>query len=176
VDHCAGQQRCYSAGPFTAQIQQLTSSTQSGYQVLRFNIRFRNVSQQPVVLAYKNASSVAIDNHGQRLTQSRQPVTGMGIWAGNSVSADFQLAPGQQRDATFEVWRYVARTLIGTGFTYDLAVQQLEILPANQIRGVREYTLNFTDLTAGNPVGGAAPAQSLNESLRSLKDVWKRKK
>lgn len=178
VDHCAGAQRCYSAGPFTAQIQQLTASTVNGYQVLRFNMRFRNVTNQPLVLAYKNGTSIAIDNHGQRLTQSRQPVTGMGLWAGNSVNADFQVAPGQHRDATFEVWRYVARTLMGTGFTYDLTVQQLELLPANQIRGLREYTLNFTDLAASNPMGGAAPAgqQTLNESLRSLKDVFKRKK
>jgi hypothetical protein len=180
ADPCANIPRCYSAGPFTAQIQHLTASMVSYHQVLRLNIRFRNLSPQPIVLAYKNNTAVAIDNHGQRLNQSRQPVTGISIWsdAAASVAADFQIAPGEHRDATFELTRYAARTLTGTGFSLDFAVQQLEILPANQVRAVREYTLNFTGLTAATPAPGAAPpaAQGVNESLRSLKDIFNRRK
>jgi hypothetical protein len=47
------------------------------------------------------------------------------------VDADFVVQPGQTRDAAFEVYRYIGRTLIGTGFTWDVAVAQLEVLPAN---------------------------------------------
>ncbi len=185
ADPCAGAPRCYAAGPFTAQIQGMTQSMQNGYQVLRYNVRFRNLTPQLLVLAYKNITAVSIDNHGQRLGQSRQPVTGMGYWGGGHANADFQVAPGQHRDAVFEVWRYVARTQLGTAFTFDFTVHQLELLPANQVRAIREYTVNFTDLTPSNPIGGITSStptganpqgQSVNEAVRSLKDIFKRKR
>jgi hypothetical protein len=182
VDHCAGAARCYSAGPFTAQITQITSSIASGYQTLRINMRFRNVTAQPLVLAYKQGSAIAIDNHGQRMTSAREPVVGMGTWGGGAVNADFQVAPGQHRDATFQVARYLARTLVGTGFTFDVAVHQLELLPANQVREVREYVLNFSDLTAANAPAGSmssAPAgqtQNPADAVRSLRDLFNKNK
>jgi hypothetical protein len=56
--------------PFTGDVTQLTSSMAAeGYQAVGLNLRFRNVSNQLLVLAYKNGTSVAFDNHGQRLTQ-----------------------------------------------------------------------------------------------------------
>lgn len=179
VDYCQGIERCYSAGPFTAQISQATSSMAGTYQALTLKVRFRNVSNQPLVLAYKNGTSVAIDNHGQRLTQhGANFARGIGISGSGQVNADFIIQPGQTRDASFEVQRYLGRTLVGTGFTWDVAVEQLELLPANQVRSVREYSMNFTDLTAGAPAAGVAPAsgQQLNEATQKLKDIFKRRK
>jgi hypothetical protein len=182
VDHCQGLERCYSAGAFTAQIQQVTlSMAHAGYQALGLKVRFRNVSGQPLVLAYKNGTSVAIDNHGQRYGQrGANSVRGMGVSGGGQADASFVVQPGQSRDASFEVQRYLGKTLVGTGFAWDVAVEQLELLPANQLRTLREYSLNFTDLTASNPVAGAAPSTAsidqVGEATRKLKDLFKRKK
>jgi hypothetical protein len=180
VDYCQGQERCYSTGLFVAQITQVTSSMAGGYQAIGFKVRFRNVTNQPLVLAYKSGTSLAIDNHGQRYApRGVNAVRGIGVFGAGQVNADFIIQPGQTRDASFEVQRYLARTLVGTGFTWDVAVEQLELLPANQVRSVREYSLNFTDLTAANPVGTAAAApsgQQLNEATQKLRDIFKRKK
>ena len=175
VNHCQGIPNCYSAGPFTAQIRQLTPSIAGGYHVLSFNVRFRNVTNQPLVLAYKNGTSIAIDNHGNRYGQTRANFArGIGVSSPGSANADFVLQPGQTRDASFEVQRYVGRTQMGTGYTWDFAVDQLEILPANQLRTVREYSLNFPDLAGAN--APAAPAGNVNNSVQQLKDIFKPKK
>lgn len=137
------------------------------------------MGSQPLVLAYKNGTSVAIDNHGQRLTQrGANFARGIGVSGAGQVNVDFVVQPGQTRDAAFEVYRYIGRTLIGTGFTWDVAVQQLEVLPANQVRSVREYILNFPDLSAATPAGAMAPAsgQQLNEATQKLRDIFKRGK
>jgi hypothetical protein len=180
VDYCQGLDRCYSAQLFTAQVQQVTSSTvMGGYQALTFRLRFRNVTTQPLVLAYKNGTSVAIDNNGHRYGQrGANFVRGMGVSGGGHANADFVIQPGQTRDASFEVQRYVVGTPVGTGFTWDVAVEQLELLPANQLRTVREFSLNFPDLTAANPVAGAAPVsgQQVNEAAKKLKDIFKRRR
>ena len=181
VNHCQGLDRCYSAGPFIAQVTQATVSTANGYQVLGIKVRFRNMSNQPLVLAYKNGTSLAIDNHGQRLGQRGvNYARGIGVSGGGQVSAEFMLPPGQSREAAFEVQRYVGRTLIGTGFAWDVAVEQLEVLPANQLRIVREFSLNFPQLSPGTPASGLAPApastQSVGEAAQKLKDIFKRRK
>lgn len=177
ADPCASQPRCYAAGPFVAQVAQLTSTVASYTQTLRIGVRFRNVTAQPVVLAYKPHTAVVIDNHGARYRQSASGVTGMGVAQGNSVGAEFVLRPGETRNATFEV--VAARspnTLIGTGFTFDVAVVELELLPQGQVRIANEHSLNFQNLVASNPGAGAAPAQSLGEATQQLKDLFKRKK
>jgi hypothetical protein len=151
----------------------------AGYQALGLKVRFRNLTAQPLVLAYKNGTSVAIDNHGQRYGQrGGNFIQGIGLSGGGRVNADFIIQPGQTRDASFEVQRYLGRTLVGTGFTWDVAVEQLELLPANQVRTLREYSLNFPDLTAGNPVGAtAAPSgQQVNDAAQKLRDIFRRKK
>jgi hypothetical protein len=172
VDHCQGLPRCYSAGPFIAQVQQVTDSRAGNNQVVGFKLRFRNVSTQPVVLAYKYGTALAIDNNGQRLTVARSnSVLGIGTSRRGVANADFVLQPGQSRDATFQLQRYVGRSLVGTGFTFDVAIEQLEVLPANQLRTLREFSLSFPDLTANNPAG-----QSLDDASKRLKDLFRRKK
>jgi hypothetical protein len=175
ADPCAGTPRCYAAGPFVAQVAQLTSTVTGYYQTLRINVRFRNVAAQPLVLAYKSGTAAVIDNHGSRYRQTQNAVTGMGVAQGGAIGADFILRPGETRNATFEVvTTRSANTLIGTGFTFDVAVVEVELLPQNQVRVTSEHSLNFQNLTASNP--GAAPAQSLSEATQQLKGIFTGKK
>jgi hypothetical protein len=172
VDHCEGLPRCYSAGPFIAQVQQVTDSRNGTNQIVGFKLRFRNVSAQPLVLAYKYGTALAIDNNGQRFNPAgTNPVLGIGVSRRGVANADFLLQPGQSRDATFQVQRYVGRSLVGTGFTFDVAIEQLEVLPANQLRTLREFSLSFPDLTANNPAG-----QSLDDASKRLRELFRRKK
>jgi hypothetical protein len=63
---------------------------------------------------------------------------------------------------------------LGTAFNYDVSIAQLEILPSQQIRTVREYVLNFQNLAAG---GLAAPSPGdIGGAARMLGDLLNRKK
>jgi len=187
VDPCGGAPRCSSAGggPFTAEVLQVTQSADATYLTLTFRVRFRNAGSRPLVLAYKNGTSTAIDNLGQRFAPyGASAARGIGVSGGGQANPEFVLQPGQAREASFEVRRYKGNTQIGTGFTWDVSVEELEILPGNQLRTLREYSLNFPDLSAGNPLPGAAvggrtaPAsgQGIGDATKQLRDIFKRKK
>lgn len=180
-DFCAGVLRCVSAGPFTAQI---TAATPQGgpkerHHTLVLNVRFRNVSQQPVVLGYKASSSNGTDNLGNQYYWGRAgtydtSATGIGTVSSREANASFALAPGATRDAAFKLIRYNSGgTQLGTGWVYDVVISQLEILPSQQVRVGREFSLHFTDITASGVAGGAA---SVGDAVQDLKDIFKKKK
>lgn len=164
--------------PFTADVVQLTPSRVSRHHVLQINVRFRNVSTEPIILGYSARSSGAIDNYGNRYHWGRAgthdvSVKGMGIVDARKADPQFVLQPGQSRNATFQVIRYdVGTTAIGTAFTYDLAVEQLQLLPSQQVQSVRQYSLNFPSLAAG---AQPAAAENLNDAVKALKDIFKKK-
>ena len=88
------------------------------------------------------------------------------------------LSPGEARNATLTYSRYVGKTAVGTIFSPDLVLEQLEILPSQQIRSVRDYHVSFTGI---GPGAGAltGDAQSINDAARQLaeglKSIFKKK-
>jgi hypothetical protein len=152
-DPCDGKTRCYSTGPFVAQVTSLTSSTVGVYKdrVLEAMVRFTNLSSQPLVLAYAAKSNSMVDERGNRYGWGRAgtydgSVKGMGINQGNKVDPSFVLRPGEARDAKFTVWTRPGHAILGTTYAFDFTVNQLEILPSNQIRVTRDYAVSFRDL------------------------------
>jgi len=171
VDPCAGSTRCYNAGPFIAEVVQLSSSAMGAgarHHSVALNIRFRNVSERPIILGYHSGSSAGIDNFGNTYYRGRAgthdtSVKGMGYVDGRSADTQFALAPGQSRNATFNLVRYEARPPIGNAWGYDVVIDELEILPGQQVRTVRENSLNFQNITAGTFAGTATgPADGAN--------------
>jgi hypothetical protein len=155
---CAAAAHCYDAGPFTADVVQLTDSrlvNNTGDHVLRLSVRFRNTSAQPIVLAYSSGTSIATDELGNRYVWGRAgsrdaSVTGMGISAAGRADPQFALAPGEARTAIFQVRRFATgRNPIGTRFTYDLAIEQLEVHAGGQARGVRQHSISIPGLATG---------------------------
>lgn len=192
-DLCAGKPKCSHPGPFVAEVQNITSALSGTYQdhVVRINVQFRNVSDQPMILGYSAKSSKMVDDlgneyhWGQANTYDRS-VTGMGVVESRNANADFVLQPGQQRMATFQLVRYsTARKQLGMTFTWDFAVEELRVLPSNQITTGRQYSLNFQNLEIRPPTGAGAAAtggrgsqrqQTPAESMQQLKDLFKKKK
>ncbi|HEV7993739.1 MAG TPA: hypothetical protein VGP25_18070 [Gemmatimonadaceae bacterium] len=181
ADQCAGRPRCYSAGTFVAEVSQMTAGVEGRHHVLRSVVRFRNMSNQPIILGYKGTSSGATDNLGNRYYYGRAgthdvSVQGMEILEGRAANAQFQLAPGQSREARFATIRFeVGGKQIGTSFNEDMTIVLLEPLPGNQIRVGREFAVSFHDLTsgagdnaraAGNAVAGEA-AKKLFDAFRN---------
>jgi hypothetical protein len=175
VDQCAGKTRCYGTGPFVAEVAQFTTSTEGNrkYHVLRTNVKVRNVSSQPIILAYKATSDGATDNLGNRYYWGTagtydMSVSGIGKVEGRNADPQFVLAPGESRTATFSLVRRDANGReLGTSWTQDLTLVQLEILPSNQVRVGREYAVSFRDLSPGGADAGNAAAQKLFNAVRS---------
>jgi hypothetical protein len=151
------------AGVFVAEVTRLTPS-KSGYnQNLQFTVRFRNLSRQPLVLAYTAGSAVVVDDAGNRYASYDNLVRGIGLSRGHQVNASFALRGGESRDANFTLTFRAGNKPVGSKYTFDFSAEQLEILPGNQIRSAREFAVGFRDLTASGP--GAADAAKAGAKL-----------
>lgn len=168
IDPCGDKQRCYATGPFMAEITSFTDSKASYYHYLNFTVRFRNLSAEPVVLAYAAGSAVAQDDQGNRYQASANFPKGIGVSQSNRADPSFRLRPGESREATFQMIIRPGKAVLGTSYTVDFAVAQLEVLPRNQIRTQREFTVGFRDVTLAGP-GPAKAAKGLLDALRGRK-------
>jgi len=186
-DPCKGAGNCFNAGSFIAQVQQVTPTqyTPAGrHHWVKLNVRFTNISANPVYLGYKNASNAIIDNLGNGYVYGRPgthdtSMQGIGLVTGRSADAQFSLTPGQSRSATFTVVRINAREPIGNQFQYDVVISELEPLGQTQVRTVRDNSLTFTGLRAGNlsmaqipgaaAVAGDSVAQKALDLFNSIK-------
>ena len=146
-------------GPFSAQVTELrVSKSNSGNNpkhVLTVTIQFKNLTDKPLILAYEGKSGLYIDNIGNRYDKDAETghtAMGIGTTLGSKADPSFVLQPGEAQEAKFQLWRYITGKTqeIGTRDTFYAAVQQLEILPSQQIRNVRQYSLTFPDLTASD--------------------------
>ena len=154
-DPCVGNARCYYAGPFLAEVRSLTPGAGGGrHHGVDVVLRITNISPRSIILGYKSGSSGATDDLGNRYVYGR-PSThdvsfkGIGLIAGRSADPQFVLQPGQSRDAAFGVVRFNSLgKQLGTAWSYNVVLTQLEFLPSQQIREVRDYTVNLRDLTA----------------------------
>ncbi|MEO8563337.1 MAG: hypothetical protein ABI601_14735 [bacterium] len=183
ADQCAGRQRCYGAGTFVAEVTQLTAGVEGRHHILRSVVRFRNMSAQPIIIAYKTGSGGATDNLGNRYYYGRAgthdgSAAGIGVVEGRNADPQFQLAPGQSREARFSTIRFeVLNKQLGTSFNEDLTIVLLEPLPGNQIRVGREFAVSFHDLAPGGAAGvdnaRAAGNAAAGEAAKKLFDAFR---
>jgi hypothetical protein len=162
ADPCGGSNRCFNAGGFVAEVMQVQTARVGGrHETLAINIRFRNTGDKPVILAYQSGSSSAVDNFNNKYYWGRAgthdtSVKGIGYVTGRSADPQFVLQPGQIRNATFGLIRYEARPPIGEAYNYDVVIEELELLPGQQIRSARQNSVSFANLTAGSFRGTTA--------------------
>lgn len=157
-DRCGRAPRCYDAGPFVANITQVTitrdtdaSAIHSGAKV---TMRIRNVSTRGIALGYRGRSGQLTDDAGNRYGNEtaavRSRVSGIGTISGDDVDPRFVLGPGEARDATFDNTLSINRSkALGTVFNYDLTLEELEVLPSKQVRTARSYAVGFHDFKGG---------------------------
>jgi hypothetical protein len=174
-DPCAGAPRCYGAGPFVAEVTRFDGSRAGNRadHALRITLKFRNLTAQPIILAYHTGSSTVTDNLGNRYYWGHagthdMSASGIGIVEGSRADPQFVLQPGESREATFGLIRYNSgRAELGTTFTYDVVIDQLELLNGGQIRSLRSYSIGYHDLPlSGSSVTTNAQPNPLVEALK----------
>ncbi len=152
---------CFDAGPFQAAVTQMTMSQQGAWHVIRMNMQFHNATNQPLIIAYREGSMVMVDNNGNTYGPAGGnpgELQGMGVDRGSATDSGFQLAPGQTGNAMFTVARIRGNdSAIGTGFTYNLTIDELQTQNGAQAAVVRQYNMNFPTL-APSTVAASAPS------------------
>jgi hypothetical protein len=190
-DACGGKLRCYDAGPFVAEIIQASLTHEGNFdnRIARLNVRIRNKTNQPLILAYVARTSILQDNFGNRFSWGSgydNSATGIGKVESNKADPQFVLQPGETRPATFTVFRRrpPRGAPDGSGYTYEVTIAQLEVLyNGQQVRTTREHVLTFPQFAFNGPSAfpGAAPGtkpppQSIKETSDALRDIFKKKK
>ena len=144
---------CFDAGPFQANVSQMTMSQEGGWHIVRMNILFHNSTNQPLIVAYHDGSMVMVDNNGNTYVPAGGnpgQLQGMGIDRGNQTDSQFMLAPGQTGNALFSVARGRGpNSPVGTGYTYNLTIDELQPQNGAMAIPVRTYNLNFPSLVPG---------------------------
>jgi hypothetical protein len=144
---------CFDAGPFQANVSQMTMSQEGGWHIIRMNIQFHNATNQPLIIAYHDGSMVMVDNNGNTyIPAGGNPgqLQGMGIDRGQQTDSSFVLGPGQTGNALFSVARgRAANSPVGTGYSYNLTIDELQPQNGAMAIAVRQYTLNFPSLAPG---------------------------
>jgi hypothetical protein len=165
-DPCGGSPRCFNAGAFIAEVMQVTPTAMAKgvrHHAVAFNIRFRNISDQPLILGYQASSSAAVDNFGNAFTWGRPgtydtSVKGIGVVSARSADTQFSLAPNQARSATFNIVRYNAVPPIGESWNYNVVIAEVEIQPGQVVKSVRQNSVSFERLAPGMFSGASVAA------------------
>jgi len=160
-----GAAGCYDAGSFTISVVQTVPAVVGGRnQLVRFSVRVKNQTNQPLALAYKAGSSSAVDDQGAAYGWGRPgthdaSVQGIGMLEGAKIDPQFQLPPGGTRDAALSVIRFDAGPKL-TARSYTLNTVLVEVRSPNgkQWQQVREYAIRLPGLGGGvASASGPAP-------------------
>ncbi len=175
VDICAGKAGCYSTGVFLAEIAGLTPSQVGRYHMLDVRVRFRNLTNDRIILGYNAGSSAVTDNYGARYVPKDEGTRGIGLVQAGRADPQFVLNPGASGNVTFQLYRVRYQdSPVGASYNFDVTIAHLEVLASQQIRTVRDYSVSFTDI--GASAMSAAPATNVNDAAKKLGDIFRRKK
>jgi hypothetical protein len=184
VDPCAGQQHCFNAGPFAAQVNQIVGIPGAMGYILRAQVVVRNTSAQALTLGYVAGSVNATDNLGNRFGPSMNgaveaSVGGMGT-VGTPQAAAFVLNPGQARNFSVAVLRpATVKTPVGTAFNLNIQVSEMAV-NAGQVAPLRAHPMSFTGVACQScaavpaPAAAGAPAASGNAAANALRNALKK--
>jgi hypothetical protein len=157
TDPCGGAGTCYATSIFVADVTRVTTSRPSAGPVnatvvQRIDVRFRNISTKPIILVHRADSAKMVDNNGNPYWywNPKANVTGIGFVGNATVDASFVIRPGESRNATFEQrFVYDARQKVpGNMLTFDLGVDEVEPVSAQQLKTVRKHAVGFSGLSA----------------------------
>lgn len=183
ADHCASRPRCYDAGPFSTTVSNLVTSWGRYHkqQFVRLNLRFRNHGAQPLILAFRWGSAASLtDNYGNGYridTRFQRNVVGLGLIRRAGVDASFVVAPGGRRDASLIFNRWVGKSAIGSQYSADFSVEQLQLLPGGrQVHEAGHYSISFSNLSGAMPGGALGSVGTPRPGLDGLLKLFSHKR
>jgi hypothetical protein len=170
---CAAGTACFDAGTFTVTQGQTAAAASGKNQLVRFALRVKNQTNQPLVLAYKAGTSSAVDDQGIRYGWG-QPgahdasAQGIGTLEGTRIAPQFQVAAGGTRDMQMVLTRLdTSAKPMGKTFTLDTVLVELKGAGQQWQKG-RE---NRVHLAAPGAVATPAGQTPANDQVQKASDL-----
>ena len=140
---------------------------------MRFALRVKNKTNQPLVLAYKAGTNSAVDEQGNRYAGSLPgahdgSAQGIGTLEGARIDPQFQVAPGGTRDLQMVLTRSDAGSRpVGKTFTLNTVLVELKG-SGQQWQKVRENAVHLGAPGAVATPVGQTPA---NDQVQKASDL-----
>jgi hypothetical protein len=126
-----------------------TGTSKGNYNIVRLNLRFENLTDHVLRLAYHSGSSILADDFGNTYFGAKAgdgpdtSVTGMGTDTDGKTNPEFLLEPKQSEPATFQVWGHRAANQRQPLFHYDVTIDEIDATDSKRI--LRQHAINFGD-------------------------------
>jgi len=141
--------RLNNAGSFIATIEQVTDSVDGSLHVIRMDVRFRNLTDHILILAYRARSSSVVDDAENSYYCCfpkggiDQSASGIGTNDGKETDSQFMLEPKQSDSVTFKL---VGNRSQGKPhiFRFHVTIDEMDSENPKQLK--REHALYFGDL------------------------------
>ena len=174
---CPATGACQAAGPLVANVVRVNvtrSGNVTAYQTVRATVRFTNVGDEPLILAYRQGSGAVSDETGRPYRWGFK-ASGIGVVERNGADPQFRLAPGESREAAFEATQqYDVRSVHpGNVFTMDMTMVQLAVVGAGQVRTLHDYALGFSNLHGAGGGAAAEGAPNVAKAVNQVADLFK---
>jgi hypothetical protein len=172
--HCAAGTSCQDVGTFSVSVNQTAAASSGKNQLVRFSVRVKNQTAQPLALAYKAGTSTAVDDQGNSYTWGAPgthdaSAQGIGTLEGARIDPQFQLAPGGTRDMQMVLTR-VGASSRPPGKTFTLNTVLVELKGSGQQwQKVRENAVHLAAPGAvATPTVGQTPG---NDQVQKASDL-----
>ena len=133
---CDMSPNCVDAGDYKATVTKIFESTTEKSRMVRVILRFENVSDHIIILAYRAQSGFLLDNFGNRYFCSQGGQTGpnaqdnsavgIGIDRENKVDPQFILKPKQSDIASFDLSRSRGINQPATFYDFDVMIDAID--------------------------------------------------
>jgi hypothetical protein len=134
--HCGNKPNCVDEGSYTVTVTNIIESTTANSRMVRLILRFENVSDHTITLAYRAGSGFLLDNSGNRYFCSQAGQTGpnaqdnsavgIGTDRDNKVDPIFMLKTKQSESASFDLWRKRPPDQQASSYDFDVMIDEID--------------------------------------------------
>lgn len=150
---CKDTANCIDAGPYTVTVTDIIEGDTPGYRFARLVLRFENLTDGALVLAYRSGSSFLVDNFRNRYSCCQtgsnpqdNSAVGIGVDRDGKADSQFMLKARESDTASFDLWRH--RPPEQQASSYQFAIMIDEIDPGHPGTVLKHPILTFRNLAA----------------------------
>jgi hypothetical protein len=131
--HCKLAINCFDAGLYIVTVIDIIEGDIPGYRKARLVLRFDNLSDATLVLAYRSGSSFMVDNFRNRYSccqtdgsKEDTSAIGIGIDHDDKLSPQFRLKSRASDTVSFDLWRHRPPDQPASYYHFDVMIDELD--------------------------------------------------
>jgi hypothetical protein len=158
ADHgrCKDTLNSVDAGAYTVTVTDIIEGDTPGYRLAHLVLRFENLTDGVLALAYRSGSSFLVDNFKKRYSCCQtgpnpqdNSAVGIGIDRDGKVDSQFMLQARESDTVSFELWRHHPPEQQATSYQFAIMIDEID---PGDLKTVRKHPiLTFRNLAARLP-------------------------